>query len=157
MQRAFDDPLVLAEYRLSGEAFAGVVTAAQPDRVDTSGRRRVLRPHVTVLTQDPVRFTPGMELTSPARPSQKATVVSVHAGAADKAEVVLELAGGMGSSLQAPPGSVPEVGERVCYTAFGDAYQQTPDFPAREDTPWTHGGPPRDYVPTDGDAAEDWS
>ncbi|GAA1736957.1 hypothetical protein [Luedemannella helvata] len=155
VQRAFDDPLVLAEYRLSGEAFAGVVTAAQPDRVDASGRRRVLRPHVTVLTDDPVRFTPGAALTSPARPAQKATVVAVGAG--DTSEVVLELSGGMGSSLQAPPGTVPEVGEQVVYSSLADDYQQAPEFPAREDTPWTHGGPPPEYVPTDEDAAEEWS
>ena len=43
-QRAFDDPLVMAEYRLTGEAFAGTVVAAQPNRCDASGPRRTLRP-----------------------------------------------------------------------------------------------------------------
>ena len=32
-----------------------------------------------------------------------------------------------------------------------------PAFPAPEDTPWTHGGPPPQYVPSDDDAREDWS
>lgn len=30
-------------------------------------------------------------------------------------------------------------------------------FPEREETPWTHGGPPEEYVPTDQDAQEEWS
>ena len=81
----------------------------------------------------------------------------VAVGAGDKPEVVLELSGGMGGSLQAPPGTVPEVGEQVVYSSLADDYQQTPQFPDREDTPWTHGGPPPQYVPTDEDAAEEWS
>src|SRR5262249_19780031 len=55
-QRAFDDPVVLAQYRLTGEAFGGIVTAAEPDRVDATGPRRKLRPLITVLTQDPLRI-----------------------------------------------------------------------------------------------------
>jgi hypothetical protein len=73
-QRAFDDPLVMAEHRLAGEAFAGQVVAAEPDRIDASGRRRVLRPHITVETDDEVPADPGVTLTSPTRPNQKARV-----------------------------------------------------------------------------------
>jgi hypothetical protein len=156
-QRAFDDPLVLAEYRLTGEAFAGVATAVQRDRVDTSGKRRVLRPHVTVLTADPVRFGPGAQLSSPARPGQKARVVLVNVAGPEKTEVVLELSGGMGSALQAPPGTVPEVGEQLTYTSLGDGFSQAAELPDRSETPWTHGGPPAEYVPTSEDAAEEWS
>jgi hypothetical protein len=63
----------------------------------------------------------------------------------------------MGRSLTPEPGSVPGVGEPVCYAAFSDAYQPPPAFPEPEDTPWTHGGPPPVYVPSDEDAREDWS
>lgn len=151
-QRAFDDPLVMAEHRLAGEAFAGRVVAAEPDRVDASGRRRVLRPRITVETSDEVPGGPGIALTSPARPNQKAQVV-----AATGQRVVLELQGGMGRSLTPEPGSVPGVGEQVCYAAFSDAWQPPPAFPEPEDTPWTHGGPPPAYVPSDDDATEEWS
>jgi hypothetical protein len=155
-QRAFDDPLVMAEYRMTGEAFAGTVTAAEPDRVDDSGRRRVLRPCITVETSDVVLAEPGASLTSPARPNQAARVLSVTA-AGDRTSVVLELKGGMGRALTPEPGSVPETGETVCYATFGDGFQPLPEFPAPEDTPWTHGGPPLQYVPSDDDAQEEWS
>jgi hypothetical protein len=152
VQRALDDPLVLAEYRLTGEAFIGTVTAAEPDRVEGAGRSRKLRPHVTVTTADPVRLSPGAGLWAATRPGQRASVLSV-----DGDEVRLELAGGMGRAATPAPGTVPEVGEPVCYTALSDGYQPVVDFPRREDTPWTHGGPPQQYVPVDGDATEEWA
>lgn len=151
-QRAFDDPLVMAEYRLTGEAFAGTVVAAEADRVDTAGTRRTLRPHITVATDDPVRLEPGTLLTSPTRPGQKATIQSI-----DGPLVRLELSGGMGRSLTPAPGSVPEINEWICYAALSDSYQPIGAFPAREETPWTHGGPPIEYVPADEDAHEEWS
>jgi hypothetical protein len=155
-ERAFDDPLVMAEHRMTGEAFAGQVVAAEPERVDATGRRRVLRPRITVDTGDEVLAHPGATLTSPARPSQKARVVAETA-VGHRTRVVLELQGGMGRSLTPEPGSVPGIGESVCYAAFSDAYQPPPAFPEPEDTPWTHGGPPPAYVPANEDAREDWS
>ncbi len=155
-QRAFDDPLVMAEYRMTGEAFAGEVVAAEPDRVDGSGRRRVLRPRITVATEDEAPADLGGAFTSPSRPRQSARVIDVTE-TGRRARIVLELQGGMGRSLTPEPGSVPAVGEQVCYAAFGDAYQPPPPFPAPEDTPWTHGGPPLPYVPSDDDAREAWS
>ena len=155
-QRAFDDPLVMAEHRMTGEAFAGTVTTAEPGRIDDSGRRRVLRPRVTVETNDVVLAGPGASLTSPARPSQEARVISVTA-VGDLSHVVLELKGGMGRAMTPEPGSVPAAGEAVCYATFSDAFQRPPEFPASEETPWTHGGPPPPYIPSDDDAREDWS
>lgn len=156
-QRAFDDPLVLAQYRLTGEAFGGIVTAAEPDRVDASGKRRKLRPLITVDTEDLLRVERTTRMLSPSRPVQKAEVISVATGRGARSRVVLELSGGMGRSLTAAPGSVPAVGERLCYTTLTDAYQPRGAFPDREDTPWTHGGPPPAYVPAGDENAEDWS
>lgn len=151
-QRAFDDPFVLAEYRLTGEAFAGTVTACEPNRVVGSGRSRKLRPVITVTTEDPVRLDPGTRVTSPARVSQKAEIRAVEGG-----EVTLELVSGMGRALTPAPGTIPEIGDWICYSSIVDGYQPAMSFPAREDTPWTHGGPPVEYVPTDEDASEEWS
>ncbi len=156
-QRAFDDPLVMAEYRLTGEAFGGVVTDAEPLRTDSSGSRRKLRPLVTLVTEEPVRLEAGAVVTSPSRPAQKATIQSVEHTREARATVVLELASGMGKSLTPAPGSVPEVGERLSYTSLSDGYQVRGSFPVREDTPWTHGGPPPVYVPVGEDVTEAWS
>jgi hypothetical protein len=156
VERALDDPLVMAEYRLTGEAFAGTVTAAEPARLDTSGPRRKLRPRITIVTQDPVRLEPGARLTSPTRPGQAARVISTTAGGS-ATELVLELSGGMGRSLTPAPGSVPEAGERICYMEQAQSWFAAGAFPSADETPWTHGGPPPAYVPTDEDAAEAWA
>ncbi|SCE70208.1 hypothetical protein [Micromonospora mirobrigensis] len=141
VQRAYDDPLVMAEHRLAGEAFVAEVTLADPGRVDDSGKRPVLRPRIQVVTTEPVLVPAGATLCSPVRPAQKAKVVFLTP-AEGKTEVVLELSGGMGRGLTAPPGSVPEVGERLCLTTLSDAFLPAGAFPEPEETPWTHGGPP---------------
>jgi hypothetical protein len=71
--------------------------------------------------------------------------------------VLLELTGGMGRKLTPEAGAVPEVGDRVCFTSLTEGSFGAAKFPDREDTPWTHGGPPAEYVPTDEDAEEEWS
>ncbi|GAA2572017.1 hypothetical protein GCM10010435_53140 [Winogradskya consettensis] len=152
VQRAFDDPLVMAEYRLSGAAFAGEVTLAKADRIDDTGKRPVLRPRIMVVTTEPVGVAAGAVLTSPSRPSQKAKVISVtrlDASAASKSEVLLELSGGMGRKMVAEPGSVPEVGERLLLTTLSEAYRPGGAFPEPDQTPWTHGGPPVPFSVSD--------
>jgi hypothetical protein len=69
-------------------------------------------------------------------------------------EAYRELTGPPGSP---EPGSVPEPGERLCYTTLTDSFQPPASFPGRAETPWTHGGPPPDYVPSDEDSTEAWS
>jgi len=157
VQCAYDDPLVMAEYRLTGEAFAGVVTEAWPDRLDTSGKRTKLRPRIVVETAEQVLASPGAVLTCPSRPGQGAEVIEVTP-TGHLTRVILELSGGMGRSLVPQAGSVPAVGETLTYTTLRDEFQRAPRFPDKERTPWTHGGPPPAYVAvTDEDAAEDIS
>jgi hypothetical protein len=207
-QRALDDPLAMAELRMTGEAFAGTVVAVEPGRVVAPpgsrgpGRRRVLRPLVTVATDDPVTLEAGTRLVCPSRPGQSGRLVSLsrpggwppagphggplpgrpHGGGlaggphggwlaggphggrlpdspADSGLTlaVIELSGGMGHGLAAAPGSVPQAGERVCYAALPGRHRPWAELPPPEETPWTHGGPPVPYQPTDEDAAEEWS
>jgi hypothetical protein len=161
-QRAFDDPLVFAEYRLTGEAFAGTVTATEPARVVGEGRSRKLRPRLTVSTLDPVRLSPGTELVAVTRPGQSATVVEVKVieandGAVKGVEVLLELSGGMGRGLAPEPGTMPALDEEICYTSLTGGFQPSASFPGRDDTPWTHGGPPPAYEPSDDEARADAS
>ncbi|MFC0041652.1 hypothetical protein [Actinomadura rayongensis] len=151
-QRAFDDPLVMAEHRLNGQAFGGVVTEADPTRLDESGKRPKLRPRVRVATEDPVRLDAGTAVCSAERPALKGRIVEYGTGG-----VLVELTGGLGRKLVPEPGTVPAPGDRVCFTSLTDASFGPARFPEREDTPWTHGGPPAEYVPSDADAAEEWS
>jgi hypothetical protein len=156
VDRAFDDELTMAEFRVSGEAFAGTVVQRDPLRVDASGKRRVLRPHITVRTSDPVRLELGAVVRSSARSSQDARIVAVSPSGSS-IDVTLELAKGMGSKLTPAEGSVPELSELLCYSTLSPDAGRSPAFPTREETPWTHGGPPADYVPTTEDAVEVWS
>jgi hypothetical protein len=141
VQRAFDDPLVMAEHRLTGNAFTGVVTLAKADRIDDTGKRPVLRPRIMVTTAELVRVDAGATLTSPARPSQKAKVISITPGPSGT-DVLLELSGGMGRKLVAESDSVPAVGEHLLLTTLSEAFRPGGAFPDPAETPWTHGGPP---------------
>ena len=155
VQQAYDDPLVMAEHRMSGEAFQGVVVTADPGRQDTSGKRPRLRPWITVETSDEVAAERGADLRRLDRPRQKAEVIDV-ARAGERTHVILELQSDMGQRLVPLPGSVPSEGDTVLYTALREEFQPSPDWPPPELTPWTHGGPPPEYVPGDEDATEAW-
>ncbi|GII29363.1 hypothetical protein [Planotetraspora mira] len=153
-QRAFDDPLVMAEHRVAGKAFSGEVVAVDATRriVPPGKTRAAPRPLVTIRTSDPVRLSPGKRLSSSRNRKQKTEIVSI---AGDL--VVIQINDQMGRGSTPAPGSVPEVGEIVCYAELDPSGGQRPRLPSGEDTPWTHGGPPTPYVPTDEDAQEAWS
>ncbi|MFD8785752.1 hypothetical protein [Kitasatospora sp. NPDC059599] len=148
VQEALDDPLAMAEHRLSGEAFSGVVTEVVPDW-DTSGRSAKPRPLVTLRTSDRPHADLGREahrVWGSARteagggpPAQKAEVVAVDAAAGT---ITLRVLSGMGRRKEPEPGSLPEPGEQVTFTLFELTVRQSAPLPEPDDTPWTHGGPP---------------
>ncbi|MEV8327674.1 hypothetical protein [Kitasatospora sp. NPDC056731] len=149
---AFDDPFVLADRRSAGEAFAGTVMAADPGRVVTkASTRRVLRPLVTIRTDDPVRLTADTELVSPHMPDgHKAEIVSVLPDG-DSTLVTVEITGGMGRALVPKPGSVPVLDQYIAYLP-DPGWRPAAEFPASDSTPWTHHSPAR---APDADATED--
>lgn len=153
-ERAYDDPLVMAEYELTGEAFTGAVVARDPDRLDTTGKTPKRRPTLTLRAEEPVRLAVGDAVRCPARPTQKAEITSVDA---DRRLVGLAITGGLGRGYKKPlpEGAVPDLGEELTYTVLDPSGMLTP-LPAEEDTPWTHGGPPIPYEPDDKDAEELW-
>lgn len=59
-QEALDDPLVMAERRFAGEAFAGEVTAVE--MAYSEGRRSMPRPLVTVRTEDRPHLGAGVKV-----------------------------------------------------------------------------------------------
>ncbi|MET9776075.1 hypothetical protein ABZ023_17775 [Streptomyces sp. NPDC006367] len=158
-ERAYDDPLVMAEYELIGEAFTGTVTARDQDRFVPGDRpgSRVWRPTITLRTD--VRKLPkvGKEVKSPARPDQGARILEARPEGDGAHTVVLQLEGGFERKRKppAPPGTLAEIGEELTYTTLNPKAMPS-SLPDKEDTPWTHGGPPQPYEPTDEDAEETW-
>jgi hypothetical protein len=155
-QRALDDPLVLAEYRVTGEAFAGRVTAVDADRWDNSGRSPKPRPRVWIRTEDPLVLRPGARVASPQRPAQRPVVIgAVPEGGGYLVE--LELVDGMGRKALPEEGSVPQPGEWRCYaTVLAAEWFPPPPLLEPAATPWTHGGVPPAYAPTVADQDEEW-
>ena len=140
-QRALEDPYILAGLRTIGEAFAGQVVSTDPSRTVRSGTGRLLlRPRFTVRTADPVRIGTEQTLACPSYPKLKATIAEVTRSG-DSADVILEVAAGMGTVARPAPDAVPLVGEQVSCT-IDPGYWAPRPFPTADQTPWTHGGPP---------------
>ncbi|MER6673104.1 hypothetical protein [Streptomyces sp. NPDC000983] len=140
-QEALDDPLVMAGRRLSGEAFAGEVT----DVVMTysEGKRPSPRPLVTVRTDDRPQLGERVKVyRSLGGKPQSAELVD-----ADGDLLTLRVLDKMGRGKEPERGSVPEKGDRVCYTLFEHEQRGGAKLPDPEQTPWTHGGPPGEAVP----------
>ncbi|MFF8265394.1 hypothetical protein [Streptomyces virginiae] len=138
-QEALDDPLVMAGRRLAGEAFAGEVTEVVMEW--TESKRPSPRPLVTVSTEDRPQLADGsgakVYRSLDGRP-QSAQFVRFE----EEGQVVLRLLDKMGRGREPEPGSVPEKGDRVCWTLFEHDARGGPKLPDPERTPWTHGGPP---------------
>ncbi|WP_329385154.1 hypothetical protein OG625_24950 [Streptomyces sp. NBC_01351] len=138
-QEALDDPLVMAGRRLAGEAFAGEVTEVVMEWTDA--KRPSPRPLVTLATEDRPQLADGgggkVFRSLDGRP-QSAQFVRFEADG----QIVVRLLDKMGRGREPEPGSVPEKGDRVCWTLFEHDARGGPKLPDPEQTPWTHGGPP---------------
>ncbi|WP_329176824.1 hypothetical protein [Streptomyces sp. NBC_01477] len=157
VQCAYDDPLVMAEYELTGEAFTGAVVDRDPDRLDLSGKTPKRRPTITLRTEERPDVVVGTVVRSPARSSQAAEVLGLTDLPDGACEALLQVTSGLGRGYKQPlpPGAVPEVGEQLTYTTLSP--NGVPSrLPATENTPWTHGGPPQPYQPSTEDAEETW-
>ncbi|MGW2559053.1 hypothetical protein ACWCXB_07345 [Streptomyces sp. NPDC001514] len=140
-QEALDDPLVLAGRRLSGEAFVAEVT--EVTMAWSESKRPSPRPLLTVRTDDRPRLGPGVKVyrSLDGRPQSAEFVEFVRS--AEDGSAVLRLLDRMGRSKDPAEGSVPEKGERIAWTLFEHDQRGGPKLPDPEETPWTHGGPPR--------------
>ncbi|MET7382216.1 hypothetical protein ABZT08_25960 [Streptomyces sp. NPDC005526] len=155
-QEALDDPLVMAGRRLAGEAFAGEVTDVV--MAYGEGKRPSPRPLVTVRTDDrPHLGERARVYRSLGGKPQSAEFVGYADDGADGAEaaegaagadgtggalVVLRVLDKMGRGKEPEAGSVPEKGDRLCFTLFEHEQRGGAKLPDPEQTPWTHGGPP---------------
>ncbi|MGW7819135.1 hypothetical protein ACWGLF_13540 [Streptomyces puniciscabiei] len=136
-QEALDDPLVMAGRRLAGEAFAGEVTDVV--MACSEGRRPSPRPLVTVRTDDRPHLAERAKVyRSLGGKPQSAEFVGQEADGV----LVLRVLDKMGRGKEPEPGSVPEKGDRICFTLFEHEQRGGAKLPDPEETPWTHGGPP---------------
>ncbi|MFJ9846439.1 hypothetical protein ACIRYZ_39570 [Kitasatospora sp. NPDC101155] len=153
VQESLDDPLAMAEHRLSGEAFSGMVTEVVPDW-DTTGRSPKPRPLLTLRTADRPHADLGREVHRVHGPSaQKAEIVAVEPA---EGTITLRVLSGMGRKKEPEPGSLPEPGEPVTFTLFELTVRQSAPLPEPDDTPWTHGGPPGAAPVAAPSASEEW-
>ncbi|MFG3494326.1 hypothetical protein [Streptomyces sp. NPDC047928] len=137
-QEALDDPLVLAERRLAGEAFLGEVVDVT--MAWTESKRPSPRPLLTVRTDDTPHLGERVKVyrSLDGRP-QSAEFVRYED---DGAVFVLRLLDRMGRSKDPAEGSVPQKGDRIAWTLFEHDQRVGVKLPDPEETPWTHGGPP---------------
>ncbi|MDI2132565.1 hypothetical protein [Yinghuangia seranimata] len=155
MEQLRDDPLLMAEARLLGQAFRGEVVDVEADRMVTEPGKKQARPRplLVVHTSDEPLLSLDAELECVERPKAKAKLLAVTDGPDGMREVTFELTGGMGRGKNPDEGSVPEEGEVLCWTLAASGFRGGPKWPAPEETPWTHGGPPESSTP-DADAHE---
>lgn len=140
-----DDPLLMAEARLAGQAFRGDVVSVEADRMVTEPGKKQARPRplLVLRTSDEPLMTLDTELECVERPKAKAKLVAVAESAqGGTLDVRLELTGGMGRGKTPEEGSVPETGELLTWTTAAPGFRGGPKWPEPEETPWTHGGPP---------------
>jgi hypothetical protein len=137
-QEALDDPLVMAGRRLAGEAFAGEVTDVV--MAYNEGKSPRPRPLVTVRTDDrPHLGERAKVFRSLAGKPQSAEFVGHEE---DGAVIVLRVVDKMGRGKEPETGSLPEKGDRICFTLFEHEQRGGAKLPDQDETPWTHGGPP---------------
>ncbi|MGW3424096.1 hypothetical protein [Streptomyces phaeochromogenes] len=143
-ERAADDPFARAELRTTGEAFGGTVTTIDPEHTlsGPSGRGQ-WRPRLTVSTPDPVLMEPGQLLACHTHRNARYKICEVTPADGDTL-VELEITAGMGTMARPNHAVLPEAGAFLVFTIAPGHYRM-PEFPARDQTPWTHGGPPADH------------
>ncbi|MFB6835473.1 hypothetical protein [Streptomyces sp. NPDC056361] len=137
-QEALDDPLVLAGRRLAGEAFTAEVV--EVTMAWTESKRPAPRPLVTVRTDDRPHLG---EKTRVFRSLGGKPQAAEFVGYEEDGSLLLRVLDRMGRSREPAEGSVPEKGERIAWTLFEHEQRVGPKLPDPEETPWTHGGPPR--------------
>lgn len=143
-ERAADDPFARAELRTTGEAFAGTVTTMDADHVvrGPTGRAQ-WRPRLTVSTTDPVHMEPGQLLACHTYSNARYKVCDI-APSDDGTLVLLEITAGMGPATRRNHSVLPDTGDLLLLTVAPDHFRM-PEFPSRDQTPWTHGGPPPEH------------
>ncbi|MEV4946021.1 hypothetical protein [Streptomyces sp. NPDC053755] len=140
-QEALDDPLVLAGRRLAGEAF--VAEVVDVTMAWSESKRPSPRPLLTVRTDDLPHLAERSKVYRSLEGKPQTAEFVRHE---EDGSLVLRITDRMGRSKEPAEGSVPEKGERIAWTLFEHDQRVGAKLPDPEETPWTHGGPPRSDV-----------
>ncbi len=131
----------MAGRRLAGEAFVGEVTDVV--MAYSEGKRPSPRPLVTVRTDDRPQLAERVRAYRSLGGKPQATELV----GADGDQLTLRVLDKMGRGKEPEEGSVPEKGDRICFTLFEHEQRGGAKLPDPEQTPWTHGGPPGEALP----------
>ena len=129
-QEAFDDPLTMAQYELSGRAIRGRVLSVQPNKeIGPGGRRHVSRPLITIELEGRALIARGKELWWAGHDGVQGIVTAVTDSPRGGFEVTLKIVTGI-------RGRLPAVGETVCFSTLttGSGLR----MPLPKEVPWTH-------------------
>lgn len=130
-EMAWDDPLVMAAAVASGEALAGRVVAADPERrTRNANGRTVRRPLITIEPALEFARPAGTTLFLSTNPGVGLEVLPSDASGLIRAEVF------KGANQSTTIGLLPNLGDEVVLSPYGK-----PEFYQRsrvEDIPWTH-------------------
>lgn len=130
-EMAWDDPLVMAAVVASGEALAGRVVAADPDRrTRNANGRMVRRPIITIAPALDFGRPAGTTLFLSTNPGVKLKVLPADSSGMIRAEVL------RGANQSTTVGLLPTQGDEVVLSPYGrsEFYQRS----KVEDIPWTH-------------------
>ncbi|MEV4329547.1 hypothetical protein AB0K02_03245 [Streptomyces sp. NPDC049597] len=135
---ALDDPLVLAGHRLAGQAFTAEVLDVE--MAWSESKRPSPRPLVTVRTDDRPHLGEGAKVYRSLEGKPQTAEFVRYEG---DGVLVLRVTDRMGRAKEPAEGSVPAKGDLIDWTLFEHDQRGGPKLPDPEETPWTHGGPPR--------------
>jgi hypothetical protein len=143
-EEAVDDPLRMVPILLAGQAMAGDVVRAEPDRREVINGRSCKRPSVAVRTDEPCMLLPGTDVWWTQMPAGREWLIVEVTPSGSGSEVRLVLQ----TNRQL---AVPCVGDRACFSLLNLQEGYGVHLPWQ--VPWTH-QPPSPTTETDLDGSE---
>lgn len=131
-QKAFDDPLIMAEFEAQGQCVSGIVTFADISNkeVKAGNKRATQVPLITINMMSPTRLLMGTDLVWAADPRVKGQIRQVPSGGRP-GDCILAVTAGHDRGTR-----LPSLGTRTTFVTLEVFGGQAPDSPG--EVPWTH-------------------
>jgi hypothetical protein len=130
-EEAIDDPLRMMPLLLAGKAIAGEVIESYPDNRQVVNGKRMLRPRVTIRTEELCIKRVGAPLWWTRAPNQREWLIEQVMNAGGGSDVTLLL-----QTNRTQQVGLPRVGDRACFSELNtrDGYE----IHLPKQVPWTH-------------------